>query len=120
MPSRARRIATTALGCWLASLSIASAARTDAIVLLNGDRLTGEVVQMRQGKLEVKTDDAGTISIEWDKIASLSTADQYELVAFDGSPHAYQIHPKWREQFAQPDRNRPEPEKQRRLTVQQK
>jgi hypothetical protein len=43
-------------------------------VLVNGDRFTGEVVQMRQGKLEVKTDDAGTISIEWDKIASLSTA----------------------------------------------
>ena len=85
MRSRALRIAATALGAWLASLSIASAARTDAIVLLNGDRLTGEVVQMRQGKLEVKTDDAGTISIEWDKIASLSTADQYELVAFDGS-----------------------------------
>ena len=85
MPSRATRVAVTVLGCWLASLSPASAARTDAIVLLNGDRFTGEVVQMRQGKLEVKTDDAGTISIEWDKIASLSTADQYEFVARDGS-----------------------------------
>ena len=85
MPSRATRVALTALGCWLASLSMAWAARTDAIVLVNGDRFTGEVVQMRQGKLEVKTDDAGTISIEWDKIASLSTADHYELVARDGS-----------------------------------
>ena len=47
----------------------------------NGDRLTGEVVQMRQGKLQVKTDDAGTLSIEWDKIASISTADRRDHAA---------------------------------------
>src|SRR5262245_14068773 len=40
---------------------------------------------MRQGKLEVKTDDAGTLSIEWDKIASITTADQYDITMRDGS-----------------------------------
>src|SRR5262245_41605468 len=40
---------------------------------------------MRQGKLQVKTDDAGTLSIEWDKIASISTADQYDVMMRDGS-----------------------------------
>jgi|SRR5215471_14073002 len=63
----------------------AFAARTDAVILRNGDHITGEVIQMRQGKLQVKTDDAGTISIEWDKIASITTADQYDITMRDGS-----------------------------------
>ena len=54
-------------------------------MLKNGDRLTCEVVQLRQGKLKIKTDDAGTISVEWDKVASLTTADQYEVVMRNGS-----------------------------------
>jgi hypothetical protein len=69
----------------LAAASPALAARIDVVVFLNGDHLTCEVIQMRQGKLQVKTDDAGTISIEWDKIAALTTADQYELTMQDGS-----------------------------------
>jgi hypothetical protein len=40
---------------------------------------------MRQGKLEVKTDDAGTLSIEWDKVASITTADQYDVTMRNGS-----------------------------------
>jgi hypothetical protein len=79
------RAAAAAVALCLAPAADAWAARTDAIVLLNGDRFTGEVVQMRQGKLEVKTDDMGTLSIEWDKVASISTADQYETVMRDGS-----------------------------------
>jgi hypothetical protein len=85
MPSRALRAAAAAVALCLTPAADAWAARTDAIVLLNGDRFTGEVVQMRQGKLEVKTDDAGTLSIEWDKVASITTADQYELVMRDGT-----------------------------------
>ena len=53
MPGRATWLALFVLGFWLSSVSVARAARTDAIVLVNGDRFTGEVVQMRQGKLEV-------------------------------------------------------------------
>ena len=85
MPSRVLRDAAAAVVLWLASCTTAHAARTDIIVLANGDRFTGEVIQMRQGKLEVKTDDGGTISIEWDKVASLSTADQYEITMRDGT-----------------------------------
>jgi hypothetical protein len=53
------------------------------IVLLNGDRITGEVRQMRQGKVEVKTDDAGTLSIKWDKVASVTTAASYDVTMRD-------------------------------------
>ena len=76
-------LAAIALLCGIPSAALA--ARTDVIVLRNGDKFTGEVVQMRQGKLQVKTDDMGTLSIEWDKIASISTADQYDITLDDGS-----------------------------------
>ena len=84
---RHRRLATAALAIVLlfAPAAPARAARIDLVVLRNGDRITCEVTQMRRGKLTVKTDDAGTISIEWDKIASLTTADQYELTLQDES-----------------------------------
>ena len=82
---RALRAAGAGLVLLLAAPAPALAARTDAIVLRNGDRFTGEVIQMRQGKLEVKTDDAGTLSIEWDKVASITTADQYDVTLRDGS-----------------------------------
>ena len=85
MPSRVTRAASAAIVLLLAASTPAFAARTDAIILRNGDHLTGEVIQMRQAKLQVKTDDAGTLSIEWFKIASISTADQYDVTMRDGS-----------------------------------
>jgi hypothetical protein len=85
VPRRAVSRASIALAFVLACCAPAFAARTDIVVLRNGDKLTCEVVQMRQGKLQVKTDDAGTISIEWDKIASVTTIDQYELTLRNGS-----------------------------------
>ena len=38
---------------------------------------------MRQGKLQVKTDDAGTLSIKWDKVASVTTAASYDVTMRD-------------------------------------
>jgi len=67
------RLIAAAMALLLGASTPALAAKTDIIVLRNGDRLTGEVTQMRQGKLQVKTDDAGTLSIEWDKIAAITT-----------------------------------------------
>jgi hypothetical protein len=75
----------TAVVYALLTSAAAFAARTDVIVLANGDRLTGEVQRMRQGKLQVKTDDAGTLSIEWDKIASITTAELYDVTLRDGT-----------------------------------
>jgi hypothetical protein len=49
------------------------AAKTDLVVLTNGDRITGEVKQLSYGQLQFKTDDIGTLNIEWDKIRSLTT-----------------------------------------------
>jgi len=61
-----------------------SAARTDVIVLVNNDHLTGEVKTLSRGQLQVKTDDLGTVSIEWDKVASVTTAGQFDIATHDG------------------------------------
>jgi hypothetical protein len=81
---RAIAVGLTALALTLGAPGIALAARTDIIVLRNGDHITGEVIQMQQGKLQVKTDDAGTLSIEWDKVASVATAAHYDVTMRDG------------------------------------
>jgi hypothetical protein len=54
-------------------------AKTDIITLRNGDRITGEVVSVNRGRLELKTDDAGTIDIEWDKVAEVEAGRLFEV-----------------------------------------
>ena len=69
-------------------LSVGTAAwaqgRTDVVTLLNGDRFTGEIKDLNRGRLELKTDDAGTIEIEWDKVATLVAARRFEVETSDG------------------------------------
>jgi len=58
--------------------------RTDVVTLANGDHITGEVVVLERGRLEFKTNDAGTLYLEWDKLASLVAARFVEVVTEDG------------------------------------
>ncbi|MDJ0842301.1 MAG: DUF481 domain-containing protein [Acidobacteriota bacterium] len=55
------------------------AEKTDVVVLRNGDRLTGEIKLMERGKLKFKTDATGTIYIEWDDIATISSSQVLQL-----------------------------------------
>jgi hypothetical protein len=48
--------------------------RTDIVMLENGDRLTGEIIQLEHGQLELKTDALGTVYIEWPKVSGLSSS----------------------------------------------
>jgi len=86
-----RRRAGRACRCVLALVFVASfvvdaraQGRTDVVTLRNGDRITGEVIELERGRLEFKTDDAGTLMLEWDKVASLVSARQFEVVLIDG------------------------------------
>jgi hypothetical protein len=55
------------------------------VTLGNGDRITGEVVRLERGRLEFKTDDAGTLYLEWDHIASVVAAARVvEVLTSDG------------------------------------
>jgi putative salt-induced outer membrane protein YdiY len=45
----------------------------DVVVISNGDRLTGTVVEVYDGKLTLDTDYAGTIKISWGKVEAVET-----------------------------------------------
>lgn len=66
-----------AAGAW-------AAPKTDVILLFNGDRITGEVKELAKGILTFKTDNAGTVSIEWDKVVGLQTNQRLELKLASG------------------------------------
>ena len=56
-------------------------AKTDIVVLKNGDKITGEVKSLLRGKLEFSTDSMGTVSIEWLDIQTVisDTSQSVEL-----------------------------------------
>ena len=64
---------------------VAAQGRTDVVTLANGDRITGEVVRLERGRLEFKTDDAGTLYLEWDKLASVVATRVVEVLTVDGT-----------------------------------
>jgi hypothetical protein len=76
----------TTLSAFLLTLLFrqAAAANTDVVVFENEDRLTGEVRSLDRGLLRFKTDAAGTLSIEWDKVAFLSSKQNIQLETVEG------------------------------------
>ena len=82
-------VGRTLIGVALVLLVAAPAAaqKTDVIVLGNGDRITGEIKIMNRGRLSLSTDDAGTISIEWNKISTITSKFQFEVVTTTGLRH---------------------------------
>ena len=61
--------------------------RTDVVTLANGDRITGEIRRLERGRLEFKTDDAGTLYLEWDKLTSVLTMRLVEIATADGTTY---------------------------------
>jgi hypothetical protein len=58
--------------------------KVDVVVLRNGTRVVGEVKSMKRGRLELKTDDMGTIQVEWGKIAQVTAPGLFEVEDMDG------------------------------------
>lgn len=97
-PSRfekAQRARARRLGLLLVVLASSASAckappsrdKTDVVQLRNGDRITGEVKKLEQGKLGVKTSSLGTVYIEWDKIGQLASTYAFEFEGRDGLRH---------------------------------
>jgi hypothetical protein len=68
----------------LCTAAPAAAQKTDVVVLINGDKITGEVKLVSRGRLQLSTDDAGTIQIEWTKVASVTSKYQFEVATAAG------------------------------------
>jgi hypothetical protein len=76
------RALVLALLAWPGSAAWAQP-KTDIVRLNNGDRVTGEIANLKRGRLELKTDDAGTIAFEWDNIAGVESTHQFEIGTTD-------------------------------------
>jgi len=89
---KAPAAALACLGPLLAA-SPALAAKTDVVVLSNGDHVTGEVKQLERGRLTFKTDDMGTLAIEWDNIRSIAAGAPFEIYDLDGRRYVGSLEP---------------------------
>ena len=59
-------------------------ANDDRVIFSNGDRLTGEIRSLERGLLRFKTDSAGTIRIEWDDIAYVTSTQNIQIETQEG------------------------------------
>jgi hypothetical protein len=58
--------------------------KTDILILKNGDRITGEISKLEYGKLEFKTSDIGTLSVEWTAVATVSSTYSFDVEVVSG------------------------------------
>jgi len=73
------------------SSAVSAAPKTDIVVLINGDHITGEVKSLEYNQLKLSTEHMGTIYIEWDKIASLQSNQYLLLERTDGTRYYGQL-----------------------------
>lgn len=65
--------------------SISIPVTADQLHFENGDVITGKMIRMENQKLVFKTDYAGEISVDWEKIVKLITEDPLKVILSDGS-----------------------------------
>lgn len=68
----------------LAASSASAREKTDVIVLVNGDHITGEIKKMERGLVTLKTDAMSTVSIEWADVLQLQSRHYFEFEDSDG------------------------------------
>lgn len=57
----------------------ALAAKTDILVLKNGDRITGEMKKLERGRLRFSTNSIGTIYVEWKDVQTLVSNEYHRF-----------------------------------------
>jgi hypothetical protein len=84
-PARIRS-ATLAAAIFAAAAS-AFAQKDDVIVLVNGDRVTGEIKTYYEGRLTVDTSHSSWIKVKWSLIESITSDKQFDVETTDGVHH---------------------------------
>ena len=80
----ARWMRAAALLCALPGAAASAAPKVDVVVLRNGSRVIGEIRSMTKSRLELKTDDMGTLQIEWDNVAQVTAPEFFEVEHMNG------------------------------------
>ena len=80
-----------ALATLLVSTAAVAREKTDAIFLINGDRITGEILELQYGQLSVKTDSVGTVSIDWLDITRIESGHNFFVESNAGNRYSGSI-----------------------------
>jgi len=81
------------LAAGAAAAPAGAAGKTDVVVLGSGDRITGEITELDRGRLTFKTDDMGTLAIEWDKVTSVTASATFEVHELGGGQYFGALRP---------------------------
>lgn len=68
------------LGALAISLACSAVALGDEVIFTNGDKLTGTIVSADGGKLIIKSDIAGEVTVDMAKVKTFSTTEPLDLV----------------------------------------
>ena len=63
----------------------ALAEKTDVVLLINGNAITGEVKSLNFGALSYKTDSMGTVSIDWEDVVGVTSKQTLQVEVTDGT-----------------------------------
>jgi len=68
----------------LIPLGQAIAAKTDVVMLVNGNAVTGEIESLEFGSLKYATDSMGSVSIDWEDVVNVTSDQQLQVELTDG------------------------------------
>jgi len=71
----------------------AQAEKTDVVILINGNAVTGEVKSLEFGALRYSTDSMGTVNIDWEDIVSVTSQQDLQIELTDGTRHFGKLFP---------------------------
>lgn len=61
------------------------AAKTDIVLLVNGDTITGEVKSLDFGSLRYSTDSMGTVNVDWEDVATIKSDQKLQVEITSGT-----------------------------------
>jgi Protein of unknown function, DUF481 len=73
---------------WLDPATAAERAKTDVVTLKNGDRITGRILYLKFGILQVNSAHTGGVSIEWPSVRSIQSNYSFRVESFGGAHYA--------------------------------
>jgi putative salt-induced outer membrane protein YdiY len=71
------------LSCALLLAGMVKSSSADQVTMKNGDRLSGEIIQLQDQTLTVNTPYAGQITIQWDQVETVKTEGPVRVVLED-------------------------------------
>ena len=76
----------------LLSLEQAFATKTDVVVLVNGNAITGEIESLDFGSLKYSTDSMGSVFIDWEDVVSVTSNQQLQVEITNGRRYFGNLH----------------------------